>query len=687
MSNDRKMLVTSALPYANGAIHLGHLVEYIQTDIFVRYQRLRGRVCYYVCADDTHGTPIMLKAEADGVSPEQLIAKVAAEHIRDFSDFGIRFDRFGSTHSDENRQLAEDFYHKLRGAGHIAVRTIEQAFDPVKQLFLPDRFIKGECPRCHAADQYGDSCEACGATYTPHDLINPVSALSGATPITKSSEHYFFKLNDFAADLKAFTREGALQPEACHKLDEWLTAGLTDWDISRDAPYFGFRIPGTEDKYFYVWLDAPVGYIATFWQLRNELEGRQLSLSEICDQWSQYEVHHFIGKDILYFHALFWPAMLQAAQLTRPKSINAHGFLTVNGKKMSKSRGTFITARAYLDCLPPEYLRYYFAAKLNAGIEDLDLNLDDFRARINSDLVGKLVNIASRTSQLLAKYLDNALSDTLPDATLYQEFLLAGEAIAGHYETREYSRAIKAIMDLADRANRYVDETRPWEMARALPRRAELQKVCTQALNLFRVLVAYLKPVLPQTAASVETLLGGPELTFESVKTPWLGHTIQPYTHLMRRIEASDIRPLMPDPETPTKTESATPKAGPAKASMASQTQSPGEDPGLITAEDFGRVDLRVARVVNAEYLEGADKLLKLSLDLGEGRIRTVFAGIRHAYPPESLVGRLVVCVANLKPRKMRFGVSEGMVLAASDGTGLFLVNMDTGAQPGMKIR
>ncbi len=687
MSNDRKMLVTSALPYANGAIHLGHLVEYIQTDIFVRYQRLRGRVCYYVCADDTHGTPIMLKAEADGVSPEELIAKVAAEHIRDFSDFGIRFDRFGSTHSDENRQLAEDFYHKLRDAGHIAVRTIEQAFDPVKQLFLPDRFIKGECPRCHAADQYGDSCEACGATYAPHDLINPVSALSGATPITKSSEHYFFKLNDFAADLKAFTREGALQPEACHKLDEWLTAGLTDWDISRDAPYFGFRIPGTEDKYFYVWLDAPVGYIATFWQLRNELEGRRLSLSDICDQWSQYEVYHFIGKDILYFHALFWPAMLQAARLARPKSINAHGFLTVNGKKMSKSRGTFITARAYLDCLPPEYLRYYFAAKLNAGIEDLDLNLDDFRARINSDLVGKLVNIASRTSQLLAKYLDNALSDTLPDTTLYQEFLLAGQTIAGHYETREYSRAIKAIMDLADRANRYVDETRPWEMARAVQRRAELQQVCTQALNLFRVLVAYLKPVLPQTATSVETLLGGPELTFESVKTPWLGHTIQPYTHLMRRIEASDIRPLMPDPETPTKAESADPKAGPAKAPTASQTQTPGEDLGLITAEDFGRVDLRVARVVNAEYLEGADKLLKLSLDLGEGRIRTVFAGIRHAYPPESLVGRLVVCVANLKPRKMRFGVSEGMVLAASDGTGLFLVNMDAGAQPGMKIR
>ncbi len=686
MPYDRKMLVTSALPYANGAIHLGHLVEYIQTDIFVRYQRLRGRVCYYVCADDTHGTPIMLKAQADGVSPEQLIAKVAAEHIRDFTDFGIQFDRFGSTHSDENRQLAEDFYHKIRAGGHIAVRTIEQAFDPVKHLFLPDRFIKGECPRCHAPDQYGDSCETCGATYAPEDLINPVSALSGATPITKSSEHYFFKLNDFAADLKAFTHGGALQPEARHKLDEWLTAGLTDWDISRDAPYFGFRIPGTEDKYFYVWLDAPVGYIATFWQLRNELEGRQLTLPEVCEQWSQYEVHHFIGKDILYFHALFWPAMLKAVQLARPQSINAHGFLTVNGKKMSKSRGTFITARAYLDCLPPEYLRYYFAAKLNAAIEDLDLNLDDFRARINSDLVGKLVNIASRTSQLLAKYLDNALSDTLPDAALYQEFLLAGDAIAGHYETREYSRVVKAVMDLADRANRYVDEARPWEIARAVERRAELQRVCTEALNLFRVLVTYLKPVIPETAAAVETFLGGPKLTFESIKTPWLGHTIQPYSHLMRRIEASDIQPLMAVPETPAKT--ARPTAQAASAGPApSRDQATGENSAIISAEDFGQVDLRVARVVSAEYIEGADKLLKLSLDLNEGRVRTVFAGIRHAYSPESLVGRLVVCVANLKPRKMRFGVSEGMVLAASDDSGLFLVNMDDGAHPGMRIR
>jgi len=686
MPNERKILVTSALPYANGAIHLGHLVEYIQTDIFVRYQRLRGRVCYYLCADDTHGTPIMLKAEQEGVSPEQLIAKVATEHAQDFADFGISFDRFGSTHSEENRKLAEDFYTKIKAAGHIAVRTIEQAFDPVKQLFLPDRFIKGECPRCHASDQYGDSCEACGATYAPGDLINPVSALSGATPITKSSEHYFFKLNDFAAELKTFTRAGALQPEATHKLDEWLDQGLTDWDISRDAPYFGFRIPGTKDKYFYVWLDAPVGYIATFWQLRNLLEARELTLTEVGEQWSQYDIHHFIGKDILYFHALFWPAMLQAAKFARPKAIHAHGFLTVNGKKMSKSRGTFITARQYLECLPPEYLRYYFAAKLNSAIEDIDLNLDDFRARINSDLVGKLINIASRTSQLLAKHLNNALSATLPNAALYADFLEAGETIGTYYETREYGRAIKTIMDLADRANRYVDEARPWEIARTPERHAELQAVCTQALNLFRVLIAYLKPVLPQTAASVEAFLGGPELTFESIKTPWLSHTIQAYTHLMRRIEATDLQPLTPAQDTPPKSAPQTPP-NPPKPPVAGKGQDEDQSPAMITAEEFGHVDLRVARVVGAEYVEGADKLLKLSLDLNEGRTRTVFAGIRHAYTPEALVGRLVVCVANLKPRKMRFGLSEGMVLAASDGNGLFLVNMDEGATPGMKIR
>ena len=684
MPNDRKILVTSALPYANGSIHIGHLVEYIQTDIYVRYQRLRGRVCYYLCADDTHGTAIMLKAQAEGISPEQLIARVAAEHLRDFTDFGISFDRFGSTHSDENRILAEYFYGRLQAGGHIAVRAIEQAFDPVKRLFLPDRFIRGECPRCHAADQYGDSCEACGATYAPTDLINPVSALSGATPVTKSSEHYFFRLGDFADDLKTFTASDALPREAGHKLAEWLNEGLSDWDISRDAPYFGFEIPGAPGKYFYVWLDAPVGYIATFWQLGSRLEDRVLTVDDVRTRWSQYEIHHFIGKDILNFHGLFWPAMLEAADFARPKAIHVHGFLTVNGKKMSKSRGTFITARRYLDALPAEYLRYYFAAKLNSGIEDIDLNLEDFRARINADLVGKLINIASRSAQLLAKHLDNTLGDVLPDAPLYAEFLKASETVEACYEACEYSRAVKTIMDLADRANRYVDEARPWEIARAPERRANLQAVCTETLNLFCVLIAYLKPILPETTAKVEAWIGGPELNFESIKTPRLSHAIKPYTHLMRRIEPADLAPLIDNAQeasaTPSSSSAATPgKPAPPTAGKAGAA--------TLSAEDFARVDLRVARVVAADYVEGADKLLKLSLDLNEGRTRTVFAGIRHAYAPADLVGRLVVCVANLKPRKMRFGVSEGMVLAASDSDGLVVLEPGEGARPGMTIR
>jgi len=691
MPNNRKILVTSALPYANGAIHLGHLVEYIQTDIFVRYQRLRGAVCYYLCADDTHGTAIMLKAAAEGIAPEELIARVAAEHLRDFGDFGISFDHFGSTHSEENRVLSEHFYTKIKAAGHIAVRTIEQAFDATKQLFLPDRFIRGECPRCHAPDQYGDSCEACGATYAASDLINPVSALSGTKPITRASEHYFFKLSDFAAELKEFTRAGALQKEAAHKLDEWLDLGLSDWDISRDAPYFGFKIPGTEDKYFYVWLDAPVGYIATFWQLRMRLEGHKLTLEEIRKSWSQYEIHHFIGKDILNFHGLFWPAMLDVAQFAKPAGIHVHGFLTINGKKMSKSRGTFITARQYLDCLPGEYLRYYFAAKLNSSIEDIDLNLEDFRARVNSDLVGKLINIASRTSQLLARHADNKLATTLADAALYTEFVAAGEAIGGHYEAREYSRAVKAIMDLADRANRYVDDVRPWELARDPLRHEQLQTACTQALNLFRVLITYLKPILPRTASAVEDFLDCGELNFEVIKTPWLGRRIRAYSHLARRIEAQDLAPLTISPAIDA--QGAAPKGPTSKAqgaaapSKVSESEAAENHDDVLTIEDFGRVDLRVARVVAAEYVEGADKLLKLSLDLDEGRIRTVFAGIRHAYTPAELTGRLVVCVANLKPRKMRFGLSEGMVLAAGDGKGLFIIAPAEGAQPGMKVR
>ncbi len=672
MPQSRKLLVTSALPYANGPIHLGHLVEYIQTDIWVRYQRLRGHSCTYVCADDTHGTPIMLKAEQEGMTPEALIARVGEEHARDFADFGISFDYFGSTHCPENEQLSRDIYERSRAGGHIARRTVEQAFDPVKNLFLPDRFIKGTCPRCHSPDQYGDSCEVCGATYAPSDLENPVSALSGATPVTRSSEHYFFRLGDFTASLKTFTETGALQPEAANKLREWLDAGLTDWDISRDAPYFGFSIPDTPDKFFYVWLDAPIGYIATLWRLLNTQAPRPLSLEAIREAWGHYETHHFIGKDILYFHALFWPAMLEAAGLARPHAIHAHGFLTINGKKMSKSRGTFITARDYLAHLPAEYLRYYLAAKLSSHIEDIDLNFDDFRARVNADLVGKLINIASRSAQLLTRFADGRLGTELPDLALFQEFAAAGDDIGAHYEQREYSHAIKRIMDLADRANRYVDDKKPWEMGRDPRQHAALRGVCTQALNLFRVLMAYLQPVLPAASARVSAWLGGIDLSFESARTPLLGISIEPYQHLMRRVEEKDLAWVTTAPEPPAPARTEVPTAQPAAA--------------FIDIADFGRVDLRVAAVIDARKVEGADKLLQLSLDLGEGRLRTVFAGIRRSYDPQTLIGRHVVCVANLAPRTMRFGVSEGMVLAAGDGEGIFLLGVDTGAKPGMPV-
>ncbi len=683
MPQNRKLLVTSALPYANGPIHIGHLVEYIQTDVWVRYQRLRGHSCTYVCADDTHGTPIMLKAEQEGVTPEALIGRVGQEHARDFADFAISFDYFGSTHCPENEKLAQDVYERSRRGGHITTRVVEQAFDPVKNLFLPDRFIKGTCPRCHSPDQYGDSCEVCGATYAPADLENPVSALSGVTPITKSSEHHFFRLADFASSLRAFTEAGSLQPEAANKLREWLDTGLTDWDISRDAPYFGFSIPGAPDKFFYVWLDAPIGYIATLWRLLNIRTGRALSLEQARAAWGEYEIHHFIGKDILYFHALFWPAMLEAAGLARPRAIHVHGFLTVNGKKMSKSRGTFITAREYLEHLPAEYLRYYLAAKLGSHIEDIDLNFDDFRARINADLVGKLVNIASRCAQLLTRFADGRLADQLPDMPLFHEFIAAGNAIGEHYERREYSRAVKLIMELADRANRYVDEARPWEMGRDPQKRMALRGICTQALNLFRILMAYLQPILPVTAARVATWLCAIDLTFESVHAPLVGHTIAPYEHLMRRIEDKDLAWI----GAPANGAS---QARPKVAQAAAEEQAPAATTPAsptIGIADFSRVDLRVAAVVDAQLVEEADKLLRLTLDLGDGRPRIVFAGIRRAYDPQTLIGRHVICVANLAPRKMRFGVSEGMVLAAGDGQDIFLLGADAGARPGMQVR
>jgi methionyl-tRNA synthetase len=681
------MLVTSALPYANGPIHLGHLVEYIQTDVWVRYQRMRGHACYYVCADDTHGTPIMLRAQQDGISPEALIEHIGTEHRQDFAGFAIGFDQYYSTHSPENRALATEIYRRLQAAGHIHTRTIKQAFDPVKQMFLPDRFIKGECPRCGAADQYGDSCEVCGATYAPTELKNAVSAISGATPVEKESEHYFFKLGDFEAMLREWlhpdiTAERHVQPEVANKLTEWFDAGLQDWDISRDAPYFGFEIPDAPGKYFYVWLDAPIGYMASFWQFRKQRENRDIPLAELREQWNAHQIYHFIGKDILYFHALFWPAMLEGAGFRKPEAIYAHGFLTVNGQKMSKTRGTFIKARTYLAHLHPEYLRYYFAAKLNSRVEDIDLNLDDFMARVNSDLVGKVVNIASRCAGFLHKHFNGVLGDTLPDAPLYQRFVDAGGSIGEHYGAREYNKAIREIMALADAANQYIDEQQPWVVAKFPLRRHELHAICTQGINLFRLLAMYLKPVLPLMAEKSEAFLAVAPFNWEIGNTPLLGHKINPYTHLMVRVERAAVDALLADSKEELK-----PSAPPAAATpMETKLMQDAVQPP-IAINDFAKIDLRIARIVAASYVEGADKLLQLTVDIG-GEQRNIFAGIRNAYDPQTLVGRLTVVVANLAPRKMKFGVSEGMVLAAGPGgKDLWILGPDEGAQPGMRVK
>ncbi len=672
----RTILVTSALPYANGPIHLGHLVEYIQTDIWVRFQKMRGHECHYVCADDAHGTPIMLRARQEDITPEVLIARIGEEHRADFAGFAIAFDHYHSTHSPENRELATLIYQRLREAGHISTRTITQAFDPEKQMFLPDRFIKGECPRCGAADQYGDSCEVCGATYSPSDLKNAVSVLSGARPIEKESLHYFFKLNDFTDMLRDWTRGGHLQPEVANKLDEWFEAGLQEWDISRDAPYFGFEIPGAEGKYFYVWLDAPIGYMASF---KAYCARSGLSFDAYWQKDSGAELYHFIGKDIVYFHALFWPAMLEGAGFRTPTAIFAHGFLTVNGQKMSKSRGTFIKARSYLDHLNPEYLRYYFAAKLSGGVDDLDLNLDDFAQRVNADLVGKVVNIASRCAGFISKRFEGRLAAECPDQILYQEFVNAGESIAAGFENRDYSRAVREIMALADRANQYIDEKKPWQIAKDPEREQELHAVCSLGVNLFRVLITYLKPVLPRTAALAESFLQGGELHWDSPRTPLLAHTIAPYQALMTRVESTQVNAMLDASKENLQT---TAPAVPASGPLA-------QDPiqAIISYDDFAKIDLRIARIVAAEAVPEADKLLRLTVDLG-GERRNVFAGIKSAYSAEQLVGKLTVVVANLAPRKMRFGVSEGMVLAAGPGgKELWLLEPDAGAQPGLRLK
>ena len=673
----RKILVTSALPYANGPLHIGHLVEYIQTDIWVRFQRLQGHELLYVCADDTHGTPVMLRAESEGITPKALIERMQAEHQRDFRGFFVAFDNYYTTDSAENRDFAHIIYKRLDEAGLIARRSIRQLYDPQREMFLPDRFVKGQCPRCGAADQYGDACEVCGSTYAPTDLKQPYSVISGATPELKESEHYFFRLSDPGCVdfLKQWTRSGSLQTEAANKLDEWFQAGLSDWDISRDAPYFGFEIPGAPGKYFYVWLDAPIGYMASF---RNLCDRTGLDFDAWWGPDSDAELVHFIGKDILYFHALFWPAMLRFAGFRTPTRVLAHGFLTVNGEKMSKSRGTFITAESYLrHGLNPEWLRYFFAARLNASMEDIDLDLQDFKARIDSDLVGKYLNIASRCAGFIIKLADGELSGGPFDCAVLNEVQDAAPAIAELYDQREYNKAVRRIMELADLANGYIHEHRPWELARGTPddphrHAAEVRRVCSIAINLFRLLTLYLKPVLPQLASEVEAFLNLPPLAWDdsAVLLPE-GHRINPYNHLMTRVEQNTLDALIQDNLQGTNKE--TP--------MTSETDH-------ISIDDFSKVDLRVARIVQAEHVEGADKLLKLTLDLGADGTRTVFAGIKSAYSPEQLQGRLTVMVANLAPRKMRFGVSEGMVLAAGPGgRELFILSPDAGAEPGMRVK
>jgi len=725
----RRILVTSALPYANGAIHLGHLVEYIQTDIWVRFQKLQGHEVHYVGADDTHGTPIMLRADAEGITPEQLIERVWHEHKRDFDGFMVGFDHYYSTNSPENRAFCEDIYRHLKAQDLIAVRSVEQFYDPLKQMFLPDRYIKGECPKCGAKDQYGDSCEVCGATYSPTDLKNPYSTVSGAAPVRKASEHYFFKLSDARCEsfLRQFTQgEGRLQNEAANKMKEWLgepgEAKLSDWDISRDPPYFGFAIPGTDNKkFFYVWLDAPVGYFGSFLNYSKTLRGvarlarngdkvedylrannvTAQELAHLLDSSQQRpatELVHFIGKDILYFHALFWPAMLHHAGYRTPTRIYAHGFLTVNGEKMSKSRGTFITAQSYLEQgLNPEWLRYYYAAKLNETMEDIDLSLDDFVARVNSDLVGKYVNIASRCAGFINKQFGGKLSKLLPHewgSHLRDKFMSVQtwKRIGLLYADREYGKAVREVMQLADLANQYIDEKKPWDLAKLSGTSEELHQVCSVALNMFWLLTVYLKPVLPSVAATVQEFLqlSDKQMQWDQNDSLFNGHQIRPYSHLMTRVEAKQITALVDANKESLKP--AAPPAQPHSQQRHAQHQEKAVEaaaqPVTIGIDDFSKVDLRIAKIVNAEHVEGADKLLKLTLDVGPLGTRQVFAGIKSAYDPETLKGRLTIVVANLAPRKMKFGMSEGMVLAASgDAPGLFLLSPDSGAQPGMKVK
>lgn len=684
----RNILVTNALPYANGPIHMGHLLGYIQADIWVRAMRAMGHDVTYVCADDAHGTAIMLRAEANGISPEQQIANVQQEHIRDFDGFGVHFDHYDSTNSIENKARAEEIYLKNREAGNIAVRPVNQLFDPEKGMFLSDRFIKGSCPKCKAEDQYGDACEVCGTTYNAIELIDPRSTLSGATPIEKSSDHYFFKLPNFAEYLQKWTRdEGRLPVSIANKLDEWFENGLNDWDISRDAPYFGFEIPDAPNKYFYVWVDAPIGYMSSF---ENYIKAKRpdLDFNEFWKKDSKNEVYHFIGKDIVYFHALFWPAMLEGANYRTPSGLFVNGFLTVNGQKMSKSRGTFIKAETYLEHLNPEYLRYYFASKLSDKVEDSDLNLDDFIQKVNSDLVGKVVNIASRCAKFINTKFDNRLSATCAEPELVNSFIAAGDSIAKAYEAREFSAAIREIMALADKANQYIDEKKPWALAKIEGQEQQVHDVCSVGINLFRQLAIYLAPVLPTLAAQVQDFLKLESFDFVSAHTVLVNHEIALFQPLMQRVDPKAVAAMV-DASKDSLAAAAEPvkveKKKDKKVSPVKVEPKVGEAE-IIGIDDFIKVDLRVAQVLNAAIVEGSDKLLQLTLDVGEAEPRNVFSGIREFYKLEDLTGKLVVMVANLAPRKMRFGISNGMVLAAGNGEGVWVISPESGAKAGDKV-
>ncbi|MEH6444230.1 MAG: methionine--tRNA ligase [Oceanospirillaceae bacterium] len=678
-NNNRKILVTSALPYANGAIHLGHLLEYIQTDIWVRFQKQRGHVCTYVCADDTHGTPIMLKADQLGISPQQLIDQTSEEHQRDFKAFLIGFDNFYSTHSQENRDFSAMIYTKLRDSGHILKKSITQAYDPEKEMFLPDRFVKGDCPKCNAKDQYGDNCESCGATYSPVELKNAYSAISGAKPIEKESEHYFFKLGDFEDFLKDWV-DNHVQEQMKNKLNEWFEAGLQNWDISRDAPYWGFEIPDAPGKYFYVWLDAPVGYMASF---KNWCDKNDTDFDEYWNKESKTELYHFIGKDIAYFHSLFWPAMLEGAGLRKPSGVFCHGFVTVGGKKMSKSRGTFIMAETYLNHLRPEYLRYYFAAKLGSGIEDIDLNLEDFRLRVNADLVNKVINIASRCAGFIYKKFDGMLSAQLSEPALFEEAVAKRAEIAEFYETREYSKAMREIMHIADQANQYIDAAEPWVLAKQEGSEQAVQDCCSMGINMFRVICSYLAPVLPDVAKDALAFLNLEHFDWENIQQPLLDHKINKFKPLMQRVEEDKVNSIIE--ETKKNLAALAIATAPALESKSELQLEPIAE--TIEFADFAKVDLRVVEIVNAEQVKSANKLLRLTLSLGD-ESRNVFAGIKSAYAPEDLIGKHTIMVANLATRTMKFGDSEGMVLAAGPGgKDIWILEPHSGAKPGMRVK